>query len=40
MSAQQNVDGGYVWHKRRTFPPEAHAGRLEDHAPDQESLLP
>ena len=40
MSAQQNVDGGYVWHKRRTFPPEAQAGRLEDHEPDPEGLGP
>jgi hypothetical protein len=40
MSAQQNVDGWYVWYKRRTFPPEAQAGPLEDNESDQESLLP
>lgn len=36
MSAEQNVDGWHVWHMRRTFPPEAQAGRLEDNEPDQE----
>ena len=40
MSAEQNVEDGHVWHKRRTFPPEAHAGHLEEHAPDPEGLGP